>query len=91
MSRGRRPCRRNCAGAAGPVTDQGPPRARRAVAAVLSAALGIWKHVYANYDAGPLDQRYDDTWESLPEARRWWLALTKSVGPSPPLAPAALA
>ncbi len=62
-----------------------------AAAVVLSAALGIWGHVYANYDAGPLDQRYTDTWERLPEATRWWLALTKSVGPSPPLAPGALA
>jgi hypothetical protein len=62
-----------------------------AIAVVLSAALGIWEHVYANYDAGPLDQRYEYTWESLPEPTRWWLALTKTVGPSPPLAPGALA
>jgi hypothetical protein len=62
-----------------------------AVAVVLSAAMGIWQHVYANYDAGPLDFHYTETWDSLPEATRWWLALTKSVGPSPPLAPAALA
>jgi hypothetical protein len=62
-----------------------------AVAVVLSAALGSAVHVYANYDAAPLDRRYEATWESLPEATRWWLALTKSVGPSPPLAPGALA
>src|SRR5919108_713074 len=54
-----------------------------AVAVVLSAAMGIWQHVYANYDAGPLDFHYTDTWDSLPEATLWWLALTKSVGPSP--------
>lgn len=61
------------------------------VVVVLSAVIGIWEHVYANYDAGALDRRYAETWESLPEATRWWLALTKSVGPSPPLAPGALA
>jgi hypothetical protein len=62
-----------------------------AVAVVLSAALGIGAHVYANYDAAPLDRRYTDTWESLSEWTRRWLALTKSVGPAPPLAPGALA
>ena len=76
---------------------QHPSRARvrlaqaLAVAVVASAAVGLGAHVYANYDAAPLDQDYGDTWESLPEATRWWLALTKSVGPSPPLAPGALA
>jgi hypothetical protein len=62
-----------------------------AFAVMLSAAVGIWEHVYANYDAGPLDFEYADRWESLPEASRWWLAATETVGPSPPLAPAALA
>jgi hypothetical protein len=57
---------------------------------MLSAALGIWEHVYANYDAGPLDFEYAETWESLPDASRWWLAATETVGPSPPLAPGAL-
>ena len=62
-----------------------------AAAVVLSAAVGIGEHVYANYDAGPLDYHYANTWENLPEATRWWLAITKTVGPSPPLAPGALA
>ena len=62
-----------------------------AAAVVLSAAVGIGEHVYANYDAGPLDYHYANTWEDLTEARRWWLAITKTVGPSPPLAPGALA
>jgi hypothetical protein len=68
-------------------------RAARAIAmaVVLCALLGIGAHVYANYDAGPLDQRYADTWESLSEPVRWGLALTKTVGPSPPLASGALA
>ena len=62
-----------------------------AVVAMLSAVLGIWEHVEANHDAGPLDFQYADTWDNLPDSTRWWLALSKSVGPSPPLAPGALA
>lgn len=62
-----------------------------AVMVVLSAVLGIWEHVYANYDSGALDRRYSESWDSLAEPVRWWLALSKSVGPSPPLAPGALA
>jgi hypothetical protein len=62
-----------------------------ATAVVLSAAAGIWTHVAANYEAAPLDYRYAESWESLSEATRWWLALSKTVGPSPPLAPGALA
>jgi hypothetical protein len=61
------------------------------MAVILSAVLGIWTNVYANYDAAPLDQRYSESWDSLSEATRWWLALSKTVGPSPPLAPGALA
>ncbi|MFN8524579.1 MAG: hypothetical protein U0821_15890 [Chloroflexota bacterium] len=59
---------------------------------VLAAAIfGIWEHVYSNFDAAPLDQRYADAWDSLNPMTQWWLAATKGVGPSPPLAPAALA
>ena len=58
---------------------------------VLSAIWGIWEHVESNYDAGELDQVYTARWETLPEASRWWLAVSKTVGPSPPLAPGALA
>jgi hypothetical protein len=62
-----------------------------AVVVVLSAVLGIWEHIEANYEAGPLDYQYANTWDDLPESTRWWLALSKAVGPSPPLAPGALA
>src|SRR5581483_8356491 len=62
-----------------------------AVAIVLTAAVGIFEHIEANYEAGPLDQRYAYTWDTLSEADRWWAAITKAVGPSPPLAPGALA
>lgn len=68
-------------------------RVAQIVAAVVvaTAAAGIWQHIAANYDAGPLDRRYSATWEGMPEAARWWLAAHKGVGPSPPLAPGALA
>lgn len=62
-----------------------------AVAVVLSAGFGVWEHVAGNYDAGPLDYRYSSSWDTLNEATRWWLAVTKTVGPAPPLAAGALA
>jgi hypothetical protein len=76
----------------------GTPSAQRVRVARLLAGLvigtafiGIWQHIAANYDAAPLDFRYGPTWDSLPELERWWLAMSKTVGPSPPLAPGALA
>jgi hypothetical protein len=68
-------------------------RAAQVLAAlvVVSAVWGIWAHIESNYDAGELDQEYTARWENLPETTRWWLALSKTVGPSPPLAPGALA
>ena len=62
-----------------------------AVVVMLSALLGVWEHVESNYDAGDLDFEYASSWETLSEPMRWWLAATKTVGPSPPLAPGALA
>lgn len=62
-----------------------------ALAVVASAALGIWEHIGANHDAGPLDGRYAQTWDGLSAPARWWLAARKAVGPPPPLAPGALA
>ncbi|RCG31882.1 hypothetical protein DQ384_08850 [Sphaerisporangium album] len=61
-----------------------------AVAVLLASAFGIYEHIAANYDAGLLDQRYAATWETLPVLSRWWYALTKTVGPAPPLAPGML-
>ena len=65
----------------------------RITAAVVTAstAYGIVQHVIANHDAGPLDARYADRWDSMSAWSQWWAAATESVGPSPPLAPAALA
>jgi hypothetical protein len=67
-------------------------RAVRAVAVlgVLTAVLGMWEHVHANYESSPLDRRYSATWDTLSVASRWWKAITGGVGPSPLLAPAVL-
>ncbi len=62
-----------------------------ALVVVASAALGIWEHIEANHDAGPLDGRYAQRWDSLSTPAQWWLAARKAVGPTPPLAPGALA
>lgn len=61
-----------------------------AVAVTLAALFGMWEHVRGNYEAGPLDRRYTYTWDTLSPTARWWKAVTKSVGPSPMLAPAVL-
>jgi lysylphosphatidylglycerol synthetase-like protein (DUF2156 family) len=59
---------------------------------VLGASVyGVLDHITVNYNSGPLDQRFADSWDSLPASRRWWYAVTKQVGPSPPLAPGILA
>ncbi|MGV9775606.1 hypothetical protein [Streptosporangium sp. NPDC003464] len=66
--------------------------ARVLASVVLPVALfGVYVHVAANYEAGFLDQRYAGAWETLPSVTRWWYALTKTVGPTPPLAPGMLA
>ena len=79
------------------LAGRAPTRARLRIARALAAAVmlsalwGVWEHVYANYDAGPLDREYGERWDGLAEPTRWWLAVSKAVGPSPPLAPGALA
>lgn len=74
------------------------PSARRvwlaralAVAVVGISAFGTWEHVDANYQSGPLDFRYSESWATMTAASRWWKAATKTVGPSPVLAPVVLA
>ncbi len=57
-----------------------------AVLAIAMAAVGIWKHVEANYEAAPLDFRYADRWETMSLSERWWEVARGSVGPSPMLA-----
>jgi hypothetical protein len=68
-------------------------RLARILAAVVIAVavVGVGEHVYGNFDAGALDRDYATSWDGLPLATRWWLAASKAVGPSPPLAPGALA
>jgi hypothetical protein len=67
-------------------------RAARAVglAAGLSAAYGVFTHVHENLNAGPLDFRYEARWATMSTLAQWWAAATKSVGPSPVLAPGAM-
>jgi hypothetical protein len=55
------------------------------------ASVGVVIHVWSNYDAGPLDAQYMYEWPTLSEPVRWLLAATSTVGPSPTLAPMALA
>ncbi|MEZ5144095.1 MAG: hypothetical protein R2726_16475 [Acidimicrobiales bacterium] len=61
-----------------------------AVGVCGAAAIGVVAHVHGNYEAGPLDAQYGDRWDSMSQAARWWAALVKQVGPSPPLAPGIL-
>ena len=67
-------------------------RAARIIAgaSAIAAAVGIGLHIYENYTAGPLDQKYSLVWDSMSEAERWWAAFTKDLGPAPTFAPAAL-
>jgi hypothetical protein len=58
---------------------------------VLGASLyGVVDHILVNLHAGELDQRFADTWDSLPLPVRGWYAVTKTVGPAPTLAPGVL-
>jgi hypothetical protein len=62
-----------------------------AVLSLAAASVGIALHIIENYKAGPLDQRYSLLWDAMSEAERWWAAFSKSLGPAPTFAPAALA
>ena len=62
-----------------------------AIAVFVTSAIGVFVHVLANYEAAPLDARYTTSWETTAEPVRWLLAATDTVGPSPSLAPLALA
>lgn len=60
-------------------------------AVLVTAAIGVFVHVRANYETAPLDFRYTDSWPTTSEPVRWLLAATDTVGPSPSLAPLAMA
>ena len=53
---------------------------------ILTAAVGVWRHVQENYDTAPLDARYTDRWETMSNVQRWWDVGRGSVGPAPLLA-----
>jgi hypothetical protein len=66
--------------------------ARTLAVLVMCASLyGVMDHAAVNHNSGPLDQRYADSWESMPMVEQWWYAVTKTVGPAPTLAPGILA
>jgi len=71
----------------------GAIRAARLLAAVIAvfALIGVFKHVEANRESGPLDFRYSTTWDSMSPSSQWWKAASGAVGPSPVIAPLALA
>jgi hypothetical protein len=73
--------------------SRGPVRTAQVLAAVIavSAAYGVLEHARSNYEAAPLDFRFTDTWDGMSEPARVWTAVTHQVGPSPTLAPLALA
>jgi hypothetical protein len=62
-----------------------------AVAVLVTSVIGVLVHVWANYESAPLDARYTASWPTTAEPVRWLLAATDTVGPSPSLAPLALA
>jgi hypothetical protein len=62
-----------------------------ALSVLIVSAVGVFVHIRSNYEAAPLDFRYTLSWPTTPEPIRWLLAATDTVGPSPTLAPAAIA
>lgn len=52
---------------------------------------GMAQHIIANHSSGALDARYGPKWDTMSTLAQWWAAATESVGPAPPMAPAALA
>ena len=70
---------------------RGVPAARVLALLVLGASVyGVLDHVLVNYGSGALDQSYAESWNTLPTLQKWWLAVTKTVGPAPTLAPGVL-
>jgi hypothetical protein len=61
-----------------------------AMLVLVTSMFGVLEHALVNYDSGPLNQRYADTWDMLSPWLRWWYAITRTVGPAPTLAPGML-
>jgi hypothetical protein len=62
-----------------------------AVVVLGASAYGVIEHILVNLNAGELDRRFADTWDSLPLVQQLLYAATKTVGPAPTLAPGVLA
>ncbi len=58
---------------------------------LAASAAGVYFHVHGNYEAGPLDRVFGARWETMSVLSRWWESASGGVGPSPPLAPGAMA
>jgi hypothetical protein len=61
-----------------------------AMLVLVISLYGVLEHALVNYDSGPLDQRFADTWDTLSPWLQWWYAITRTVGPAPTLAPGML-
>jgi hypothetical protein len=57
---------------------------------LVASMYGVLEHALVNYESGPLDQRFADTWTALSLWSQWWYAITRTVGPAPTLAPGML-
>jgi hypothetical protein len=70
---------------------RGVTAARVLALLVLGASIyGVVDHILVNYNSGPLDQNFADTWDTLRLVEQGWYAVTKTVGPAPTLAPGVL-
>jgi hypothetical protein len=57
---------------------------------LVASVYGVLEHALVNYESGPLDQRFTETWTALSPWLQWWYAITRTVGPAPTLAPGML-
>jgi hypothetical protein len=62
-----------------------------AVITIAFAVIGVWRHVNANYNAAPLDFRYENRWDGMSVTERLFDVVTGKVGPAPILASGVLA
>ena len=62
-----------------------------AAIAMAMAAVGVWRHIHANYETAPLDFRYSERWDTMAFADQLWAVVSGDVGPSPILASGVLA
>lgn len=58
-----------------------------AILAALGSGFGVYQHIEANLESGPLDAGYSASWATMSTPAQLWTAASGGVGPSPPLAP----